>query len=253
MYVEQFTLFVDTIIKDGTFIYFSGDKEIETIAENARKDIETIAYSSPKYFVKDGITYIQHNNNDIPLLVFGKHNLENIEGARNVCNKLGINDTDFYKAIQSFKGASKRLELVKKTNLSAIYKDFAHSPSKLAATISAMKEQYPDRELVACMELHTFSSLTEEFLKQYKGSMFKADIPIVYFNPHTIAHKKLPAITEEQVKSSFDISDLLIFTDSKKLEAYLKSINWHNKNLLMMSSGNYDGIHFEELANKLLN
>jgi UDP-N-acetylmuramate: L-alanyl-gamma-D-glutamyl-meso-diaminopimelate ligase len=157
----------------------------------------------------------------------------------------------FITAIASFTGAAKRLELVKRTDTFAMYKDFAHSPSKLKATVSAVKQQFTQRNLIACMELHTFSSLTEEFLKEYNGAMNEADEAIVYFNPHTIAHKKLKPITEEQVKSAFARNDLRIFTDSNELVSYLKSEKFANKNLLMMSSGNFDGIDFNKLGEDL--
>mgnify|MGYP001438698831 CR=1 FL=1 len=158
--------------------------------------------------------------------------------------------TNFYKEISTFKGASNRLELVRKTNTSAVYKDFAHSPSKLKATSSAMKKQFSERKLVACMELHTFSSLNEEFLKQYKGCMDEPDTAIVYFSHEAISHKKLKPITKKQVLTAFDREDLLVFTDIKKLQNYLKTLTWKNKNLLMMSSGNFNGIHLEKLIIK---
>ena len=176
----------------------------------------------------------------------------NLNGARLVCNQIGINDTDFYNAIQSFKGASKRLELVKKNANTAIYKDFAHSPSKLKATTSAVKEQYKNRELVACMELHTFSSLTKEFLLEYNNCMNVADVAIVYYNPHTLEHKKLEPISVDQVKSAFNREDLIVYTNSEILLQDLLNINWKNKNLLMMSSGNFDGIDFNKLAEDIL-
>jgi UDP-N-acetylmuramate: L-alanyl-gamma-D-glutamyl-meso-diaminopimelate ligase len=164
-----------------------------------------------------------------------------------VCKELGISEAEFLKKISTFKGASKRLELVKRTETSAIYKDFAHSPSKLKATSSAMKKQFTNRKLIACMELHTFSSLNEEFLQQYKGCMNEPDTAIVYFSPEAIAHKKLEPITENQVHSSFDREDLIVFTDSKKLERYLKSLVWENQNLLMMSSGNFESMELNKL------
>jgi UDP-N-acetylmuramate: L-alanyl-gamma-D-glutamyl-meso-diaminopimelate ligase len=169
-----------------------------------------------------------------------------------VCLAMGIPADAFYSAIQSFGGAAKRLELVMKNDLSAVYKDFAHSPSKLKATTDALKEQYPDRLLVACMELHTFSSLNEQFLDEYNGAMKKADRAIVYFNPHTIAHKKLKPITEEQVRRAFGDKRIEVFTDSGKLTETLKGMNWTDANLLMMSSGNFDGIDFARLAGELL-
>ena len=176
----------------------------------------------------------------------------NIEGARLVCEQLGVSDADFYDAISSFKGASNRLELVGKNNITSVFKDFAHSPSKLKATTQAVKKQFSEKKLVACMELHTFSSLNESFLNEYKGSMFAADEAIVYFNPHTIEHKKLKPITAEQVKNAFGDEKILVYTDSQKLLNDLKNKNWEDKNLLMMSSGNFDGINLKELADFIL-
>ena len=185
-------------------------------------------------------------------MIFGRHNLQNIMAAKNACNALGISDKDFLSAISSFKGASKRLELVKKDTETAVYKDFAHAPSKLRATIAAMKEQYPDRRLVACMELHTFSSLTPEFLAQYAGCMDLADVPIVYFNPHAVAHKKLPPLDPEKVRAAFQNDKIHVFTDSALLHQDLTQRNWNGSNLLMMSSGNFDGIDFKELAEEIV-
>jgi UDP-N-acetylmuramate: L-alanyl-gamma-D-glutamyl-meso-diaminopimelate ligase len=175
----------------------------------------------------------------------------NLNAARLACNKLGLNDVQFYEAIQSFKGASKRLELVAKTENFAFYKDFAHSPSKLKATTQAVKQQFEDRKVLACMELHTFSSLNETFLSEYNGAMNDADEAIVYFNPDTIAHKKLKPITEEQVLNYFNRKDLKVFTDSNTLITYLKSKSLKNYVLLMMSSGNFDGIDFKQLSTEL--
>ena len=168
-----------------------------------------------------------------------------------VCKQLEISDEQFYEAIQSFKGASKRLELVKKTDHSVMYKDFAHSPSKLKATTEAVKNQFPDRQLVACMELHTFSSLNKTFLDQYKGSMDQADIAYVYFNPETIKHKRLQELSPEQVQLSFGKNQVKVITSSDELVHQLQQLDWEKRNLLMMSSGNFDGISFEKLAEKI--
>ena len=240
MYINQFRIFKN-MIKE-TLIYCSEDKELKKLAKEESR-CKLVAYSTPKHKIKNGITSIENNE----LLIFGNHNLQNLNAAKLVCNELGIPDKNFYKEISNFKGASNRLELVKKNRNSAIYKDFAHSPSKLKATSSAMKRQFANRKLVACMELHTFSSLNEEFLTQYNGSMNDPDTAIVYFNPKTIAHKKLEPITKEQVHNAFKRKDLLIFTNSKELEKHLKSQKWENQNLLMMSSGNFDGIDSSNL------
>jgi len=251
-YVEQFNIFANLITENGKLIYCNEDIEVVNVANQCRNDIVKFPYSIPTHTIKNGITYILYNNIEIPLQIFGNHNLMNLNGARLVCNQIGISDDDFYTAIQSFQGASKRLELVKMNDFTAIYKDFAHSPSKLKATTAAVKAQFPDRKLVACMELHTFSSLTQEFLLHYKDCMQKADEAIVYFNPHTIAHKKLPPISVEDVKNAFNRDDLQVYTDSALLIKYLQNTEWNQKNLLMMSSGNFDGINFDELADRLI-
>jgi len=251
-YVEQFKLFVDQIEEGGSLVYCELDKEVKRVCEQARTDIKKFPYAIPENKIVNGTTFINTNTASIPLLVFGDHNLMNINGARLVCNQLGLNDDQFYEAIQSFKGAAKRLELVKRNDVSAMYKDFAHSPSKLKATTQAVKKQFPERKLVACMELHTFSSLTDEFLKEYKSSMQLADVAIVYYYQHTIEHKKLKPITEEQVKNAFGGNNIHVITNSDQLIQELLKMNYDNKNLLMMSSGNFDGIDFKELGDQVI-
>jgi UDP-N-acetylmuramate: L-alanyl-gamma-D-glutamyl-meso-diaminopimelate ligase len=252
-YVNQFETFVDLIEPNGALIYCNEDQELQKVAAKSGKsnNISKTPYSIPKHRIENGTTIIKDNGKEIPLQIFGNHNLMNLNGARLVCNKLGLNDVQFYEAIQSFKGAAKRLELVYKTNDFAFYKDFAHSPSKLKATTQATKQQFTNRKVLACMELHTFSSLNETFLAEYNGAMNDADEAIVYFNPHTIAHKKLKPITENQVLNYFNRKDLKVFTDSKTLTTYLKSKSLKNHVLLMMSSGNFDGIDFNQLSTEL--
>jgi UDP-N-acetylmuramate: L-alanyl-gamma-D-glutamyl-meso-diaminopimelate ligase len=252
IYVDQFRKFISLIEEKGTLIYSEDDKTLSDVCmEDYPNKLNKIPYVVPLHQIKNGVTFILEGGKKIPLLVFGKHNLMNMEGARLVCEKAGISREKFYDAIQSFKGAAKRLELVYKNETFAFYKDFAHSPSKLKATTNAVKEQFPERKITACMELHTFSSLTEEFLKEYNGSMNLADEAIVYFNPHTIAHKKLKEITPENVMTAFQRKDLKVFTKSDDVVAYLKSKKWDNSVLLMMSSGNFDGVDFNNLAEKL--
>ena len=252
-YVNQFEIFVNLIETNGSLIYCNEDLELQKVAANSglSNNIEKIPYSIPKHRIDNGITYIEESEKEIPLQIFGNHNLMNLNGAHLVCNKLGLTDTQFYEAIQSFKGAAKRLELVSKTDSFAFYKDFAHSPSKLKATTQATKQQFTNRKILACMELHTFSSLNETFLAEYDGAMNDADEAIVYFNPHTIAHKKLKPITEEQVLNYFNRKDLKVFTDSNILVTYLKTKSLKNHVLLMMSSGNFDGIDFKQLSTEL--
>lgn len=251
-YVEQFKIFVNLIEPEGSIVYCEMDKEVKKVCEESANNINKIPYGVLQHKIVNGETILTTDEGDVTLQIFGDHNLMNLNGARLVCKQLGLSDKQFYDAIKSFKGASKRLELVNKNQVTAVYKDFAHSPSKLKATTQAVKKQFPDRKLIACMELHTFSSLNQKFLNEYKGSMELADEAIVYFNPHTIAHKKLEPISEEQVKKAFGGNNLNVYTASDVLLADLLKMDFKNKNLLLMSSGNFDGIDFNDLASKLL-
>jgi len=251
-YVEQFSIFADRIEPNGKLVFFSGDEYLEKIAGSSREDIEVIPYHTHEHHLKEGITSLLSNGIAHPLQVFGQHNLQNINGARLVCNHLGIENDQFYKAIVQFGGAAKRLQLLKENTSARVYLDFAHSPSKLKATTMAVKEQFPDRELVACMELHTFSSLNQEFLQLYKGSMSKADIAIVYFDKHVLEHKKLKDLTSEQVMEAFGGNNVKVMNDANEFRSYVNSLEMKNQNLLLMSSGNFSGINFKELADKLI-
>jgi len=252
IYVDQFRKFIALIPENGYLAYSSSDDVLSELCRETFPVKEIEGYALPEYSIKNGITSLHFNGKTYDLQVFGKHNLMNINGARLICNKIGVSNEDFFQAIASFKGASKRLELVKKSEKTAVYKDFAHSPSKLKATIDAVKEQYPERKLVACMELHTFSSLNKEFLLQYKNAMDKADCAFVYFNPHTIEHKKLEMIDVAYVKECFANPDLTVITDSQKMVEELYGMNWAQSNLLLMSSGNFDGLDFVEVAKNIL-
>lgn len=247
IYKEQFAKFINLIEPNGTLVYCNDDKEVRSVVEsNTRTDIAKLPYDVPAYHVTNGITYLDRGTS-VALRVFGRHNLLNLTAARLACRQLGVSDEKFDEAIATFAGATKRLELVKTIGTTAVYKDFAHAPSKLRATIAAMKEQYPDRKLVACMELHTFSSLTAEFLQQYAGTMDKADVPMVYFSHHALQLKRLPELSPEQVKAAFANDRVQVYTDSAKMLADLRSRQWDDTNLLMMSSGNFDGIDFNTI------
>ena len=249
-YVSQFNDFVKTISPKGKLIVFEGDDILRDLVNYSSAPVEF--YHTPDNEIVNGVTnLITTTNNKIPLKVFGEHNLQNLNGARLILKEIGVSTDEFYLAIQSFGGASKRLELVSETNHSVFYKDFAHSPSKLKATTSALKNQFKDRKLVACMELHTFSSLNKEFLKQYNGAMEMADEAFVYFNPETIKHKKLLNITEDEVLKAFNGSNIEVFTSSEEIKNRLLEKTWNDSNLLMMSSGNFDGIDFNELAKEI--
>ena len=254
IYRDQFAQFINLIEPNGTLIYCDEDKEVHRVAvENQRSDIKKLPYVCPDHHVENGITSI----GSTALQVFGHHNLLNLTAARLACRQVGVTDEEFDEAISTFEGASKRLELVKRNDICAMYKDFAHAPSKLRATIAAMREQYPGRKMVACMELHTFSSLTQEFLQQYRGTMDEADMRCVYFSQHALQLKKLPPLDPEEVRKAFG-GNVEVFTDSHKM---IDAIKQHCKqfsilnsqfSILMMSSGNFDGIDFAQLADEIL-
>ncbi|MFU8843892.1 MAG: UDP-N-acetylmuramate--L-alanine ligase [Bacteroidales bacterium] len=248
IYVQQFRIFAGLIPAGGTLIYCADDEEVNNIGKDVPASVNAVPYSVPEHIIEDGMTFLLNGGERIPLQIFGKHNLLNLNGACLVCHELGVSDERFYEAIQTFRGASKRLEAIAIGKQSIFYKDFAHSPSKLRATTRAVKEQYSDRKLVACLELHTYSSLNATFLDQYRNSMDHADLAIVYFNPHAVALKRLPPLTEEQIKTAFGRPDLLVYNDSKELMNKLQEMKWTQMNLLMMSSGNFDGIDLQALG-----
>ena len=251
-YVDQFKIFVDKIVEDGCLIYYSGDRHLQNIVFSTRETVRLVPYSTPKHETKDNTTWLIDGGSKYPLSVFGEHNLQNIAGARHICNQLDISDEQFYESIIAFKGAAKRLQLLKKSNSTSIFLDFAHSPSKLKATTRAVKDQFPKRKLVACMELHTFSSLNQNFLEEYKNSMKKADSAVVFFNPETIKHKKLESISKDQVQKAFGGSNITVINDTEEFKNYIYNLNLENSNLLLMSSGNFHGINFNDLADTLL-
>ncbi len=249
-YVHQFEQFANLIEEGGQLIYFRDDETLAGIAAGA--SVESIGYTTPDFTVDNHVTWLRVNGDRIPLKIFGRHNLQNLEGARLVCARLGIANADFYEAIRSFSGAARRLETVASNADTTVFKDFAHSPSKLTATIHAVREQFPDRKLVACMELHTYSSLNRSFLDQYKGSMDLADEGIVYYDRHTLQMKDLDNITTEEIRDAFGNDQLEVFTEQKAMVGELEKKAWKGRNLLMMSSGNFDGLNINELAKFVL-
>jgi len=246
-YVEQFRLFVESIIEGGVLIYNEEDEELKKIVYATEKAIKKFPYKVPEHFIDNGITYLNTFEGPIPLEIFGDHNLSNLEGARLICNQLGIMDDDFYEAIQSFKGASKRLELIRRTPEFVAYKDFAHAPSKVVSTTNAMKNQFPDKEIIACLELHTYSSLNPKFLTEYEGALEKADRKIVYYNPEALKIKRMEPITAEDIKTSFADDEIEVVTNSDELKLHLEKMDRANKVFLMMSSANFGGIDLNKL------
>ncbi|MDG3580852.1 UDP-N-acetylmuramate--L-alanine ligase [Galbibacter pacificus] len=244
-YVEQFQVFVDSIVEGGSITYNSEDEEVVKVVEASKNQIRKIPYSAPEFTVEDGITYLETPEGEMPIEVFGRHNLNNLAGAKWICQHMGVDEDDFYEAIASFKGASKRLDKLAENSKSVIYKDFAHAPSKVKATLTAVREQYPDKKVVACLELHTYSSLNATFLKQYKNTLNNADTAVVFYSPEAVKIKKLDEVTTDQIKEAFEKEGLIVYTNPDAFKDFIFNLNMGNKALLLMSSGNYGGLDLE--------
>ena len=246
-YVEQFRIFLSQITHGGAIVYNQEDIEVKQVVETTQNQIKKYPYKTPKYSVENGDTLLDTQDGAMPIEVFGKHNLNNLEGARWICQLMGVQQEDFYEAIATFSGASKRLEKIAQGPTSIAYKDFAHSPSKVRATTQALKNQYPERSLLACLELHTYSSLNPEFLSEYKGALDKADKAVVFYSPKAVKIKKLDTVSSAQILKAFQREDLLVFTDPLAFQDYLFAQDFNNTSLLLMSSGNYGGLDFEKV------
>lgn len=246
-YVQQFRIFIDTIVKGGILVYNEEDETLKKLVEETENQIRKHPYSTPSFSIDNGITFIDTPEGEMPIDVFGKHNLSNLAGAKWICQHMGVDQDDFYEAIATFSGASKRLEKIAETGNSVLFKDFAHSPSKVRATTNAVKEQYPDRKLIACLELHTFSSLNPEFFTEYKDSMEKADIAAVFYSPEALEGKKMQPITKEQILRAFNKEGLSVFTNPENFKEFLKNQSFENTAVLLMSSGSYGGLNLKEV------
>lgn len=246
-YVEQFEIFIDTMVNGGIMVYNEEDKIVKRVVEEATKPIKKFPYKTPTYSIVNGTTLLDTPEGEVPLEIFGQHNLQNLEGAKNICLHIGVGDEEFYEAISSFKGANKRLEKLIENDSTVIFKDFAHSPSKVKATSDAVKEQYGNRRVLTCLELHTYSSLNADFLTEYQNALDAADVAVVFYSPHAVKIKRLEKVTEEQIAEAFQREDLIIYTDPKEFKDFLFSQNLENTALLLMSSGDYGGLNFDEV------
>jgi UDP-N-acetylmuramate: L-alanyl-gamma-D-glutamyl-meso-diaminopimelate ligase len=251
-YVDQFRIFVSTITNNGSLIFFGEDKEAAGLASEARDDIRKIPYKTHGYFQNKTGFYAATHNRVVPLKIFGEHNLQNLSAAREACFQAGVTEDQFYQAIQTFEGTSRRLQKINETDNGIVYLDFAHAPSKVKATINAVAERYPLREIVACLELHTYSSLNSDFLPQYSGTMAKATYPFVYFNPHAVAMKKLALLSKEHISEFFGSEKVEVFDNSSEMFEKIRKLNVKDPVYLLMSSGDFDGTDLKELAYALL-
>jgi UDP-N-acetylmuramate: L-alanyl-gamma-D-glutamyl-meso-diaminopimelate ligase len=239
------------MIHGGSMVYNEEDPIVKEVVESSENQIKKYPYQTPSHFIENGITYLETAEGDLPLEIFGDHNLQNLAGAKWICQHMGIDEDDFYEAIADFSGASMRLEKIVEKNATVIFKDFAHSPSKVAATTKAVKNQYTNRTVLACLELHTYSSLNADFLAEYKGALDTADSAVVFYSPHAVKIKQLEEVTKAQIARAFERDDLIIYTNPQEFKNFLFRQNLENTALLLMSSGSYGGLDFEELK-KLL-
>ncbi len=251
-YLKQFDKFADQTPKSGVLIFCETDTMVGIVGNKQRPDVINVGYKAHPHIIENGNEFLTNGKERIPVKIFGAHNMQNINGAKELVKKIGINSEQFYQAISTFEGASGRLEKVKETNSTIFFKDFAHAPSKVRASVKAVKDLYPTRDLVVCLELHTYSSLNKTYLPQYKDSLKGLSMAAVYFNPEKVKAKNLEPLSGADVKNAFGNSALHVFDDPQKLEEFLSSQHWNNKNLLMMSSGNFAGFNINTLADKIL-
>ncbi len=245
-YIEQFSIFINSLTKGGIMVYNEEDEVLKDIVENTENTIKKYPYKTLDYRIENGTTFINTALGEMPLEIFGEHNLQNLAGAKWICQHMGVDEDEFHEAIASFKGASKRLEKIAENDSAVVFKDFAHSPSKVEATCNAVKAQYLTRKIMACLELHTYSSLNADFLKEYEGALNKADVAVVFYSPHAVEIKKLEKVTKQQIKDAFNRDDLIIYTNPEEFKTFLFSQNFENSALLLMSSGNYGGLDFNK-------
>jgi UDP-N-acetylmuramate: L-alanyl-gamma-D-glutamyl-meso-diaminopimelate ligase len=253
IYVKQFELLADASPKGGSLVYCEEDPLASIIGNKKLEDVNQLPYTTHPYELKDGEVFLKTPIGKVPVQVFGSHNMQNISGAYQVCRRISITDEEFYRAISTFKGAAKRLQLLAQKEGSCVFRDFAHAPSKVEATVRALLERNPTRKLVACLELHTFSSLSRDFLPKYQQSFGNADLPAVYFNPAVIDQKKLESFSEQDVQEAFGHPALRVFTEPRLLEAWVRQQKANNTNYLFMSSANFGGIDLQQLASDLVN
>ncbi|MFL2612632.1 MAG: UDP-N-acetylmuramate--L-alanine ligase [Flavobacteriaceae bacterium] len=247
-YISQFEKFIETITDGGVLVFNELDKVVLDIVNKSEKTIRKIGYGKPDFEIIDGVTYVKTSEGDVPLKVFGDHNLSNLSAAKQICALMGVFDDEFFAAIASFKGASKRLETIYRDTNKIIIKDFAHSPSKLKATIDAVKNQFSNKNIIAVYELHTYSSFNQKFIKEYLNSMSSADMKIIYYDDEVLKKRGDFIINEKIIKDSFGSDDLIVISKKSVLEKSILKINLHNSVLLMMSSGNFSSIDMLSVA-----
>ncbi|HTI11483.1 MAG TPA: Mur ligase family protein [Puia sp.] len=251
IYLEQFRIFINKIEPGGVLIYNMTDPVLKKLVEEHPAPIRRIPYGIPSHEIKNGITVVTLEGQVGVLKVFGEHNLLNLQAAFLACKELGIDAASFMRGISSFGGAAKRLELLAGNDQVNVYRDFAHAPSKVKATMAAVKRQFPGRQLIAVLELHTYSSLNEQFLTEYQGALEQADKAVVFYSRHALELKRLPELPKDKVAAGFGKAGLIVINEKEELLAWLTQQSYKNVNLLLMSSGNYDGLDIVTFASQI--
>ena len=252
-YAKQFDLFIDSIVDGGVLIFNELDSLLSEIVKDNNSYIRKIEYNLPEHSVSNNNVFINTSEGNIPLQVFGEHNLSNIEAAKKICSLLGVLDDDFYNSISTFKGASKRLEIIYKGSNNLLIRDFAHSPSKLKASVNAVRETFSNKFLIAVFELHTFSSLDPKFIQQYSGCLDNCDLPIIYLDKNNKKIQNSEYINDEVISSAFNIKNLIIIKSNIDLFNYLTSLKYDNACLLLMSSGNFGLLDLDDIKKYMNN
>jgi len=251
IYLKQFELFLETMVSGGVLVYNKLDSQVNQISIDCQRPIRKLEYTMPDYYIDNGISFLRTDEGDLPLKIFGDHNLSNLSGAKLICQLMGVQEEEFNNSISSFKGADKRLESILVMKDRNVFKDFAHSPSKVIATVKALKNQYQNRKLIALLELHTFSSLNKEFIVEYKDSLKSADIAVLFYDPKAIKNKGLSEIDDKMIKKAFNDNKLIVFSNSGQLSDFLLSQSYVNANLLIMSSGNYASLDLDFITSQI--
>ena len=251
IYLKQFELFLETMVSGGVLVYNKLDSQVNQISIDCKRPIRKLEYTMPDYYIDNGISFLRTDEGDLPLKIFGDHNLSNLSGAKLICQLMGVQEEEFNNSISSFKGADKRLESILVMKDRNVFKDFAHSPSKVIATVNALKNQYQNRKLIALLELHTFSSLNKEFIVEYKDSLKSADIAVLFYDPKAIKNKGLSEIDDKMIKKAFNDNKLIVFSNSGQLSDFLLSQSYVNANLLIMSSGNYASLDLDFITSQI--
>ncbi len=250
-YKAQFRAFIEQMEPNGTLYYYDGDPVLKEMVEKRGNSIEIVPYHEHNFMLHDHHSYLLTQSGSYRFQLLGKHNLQNVQGAKLVCSQLEISDVDFYKAIATFRGAAKRLQVLHTSDHSTIFLDFAHAPSKVLATVTALKEYYQERKLIVCLELHTYSSLDKNFINEYHNTLAMCDEAAIFYNPDTVKHKRLEKISAQDIKKAFGREDLEVLTKIADLENWVKKFDYRNSNLLLMSSGNFGGLDVNNIAKNL--